>query len=222
MTTHKYEELSAHMLVESLQETSLVYFPVGSMEFHGPHLPLGLDTIHIYNYCLAAVEKTGGVVLPPTYWNANGHVGYPGSMLVRESTFRAIVRDVFDLLADNGVKLVVASTGHWPSKQGVTIARLAREATKKRPETKVIALEPFGCHPSEQEVDHAGELETALMLAVRPDLVHMEMLDKVDDPLAGIGKDTAEGTAERGQAYLDASLACYVETVKETLAELSQ
>lgn len=217
MKTHKYEEVSAHVLMERLQETSLVYFPVGSMEFHGPHLPLGLDSMHAHQFCLAAAEITGGLVLPPTYWGANGHEGYPGSLLVKERTFRAIVRDVFDLLADNGVKLIVATTGHWPARQGKTLERMAKDAMKKRPETTILALHPFRSTPGADTIKHAGKLETSLMLALRPELVHMEKLDEVDDPLNGIGIDTAEGTKEIGEAYLAESLASYTAEVMQAL-----
>ena len=176
MRTHKFEELTAPELTTVLEQTSLVYVPVGSLEFHGPHLPLGMDTIHVYEFCLRAAEQTGGVVLPPTYWNANGHRGWTGSLLVRERTFRAIIRDIFELLFEQGAKLIVASTGHWPTKQGVTIANLAREFMRKHPQTKVLVLDPFGCHPTDPKADHAGKKETSLMLTLRPELVHMDTL----------------------------------------------
>jgi creatinine amidohydrolase/Fe(II)-dependent formamide hydrolase-like protein len=61
MPSHKFEELAADELTEVLNQTSLVYVPIGTLEFHGVHLPLGMDTIHAYEFCLQATEQTGGV-----------------------------------------------------------------------------------------------------------------------------------------------------------------
>jgi creatinine amidohydrolase len=179
-----------------------------------------MDTIHVYEFCLRAAEQTGGVVLPPTYWNANGHVGWTGSLLVRERTFRAIIRDIFALLSGQGVKLIVASTGHWPTKQGVTIAKLAREWMKRHPQTTVLALDPFSCHPVDRRADHAGKKETSLMLAIRPELVHMDTLSKREDVFRGIGKDAVDGNRAFGETYFHASLRNYVEIVKEALNKI--
>jgi len=220
MRTCKYEELSAPEFQQALAETSLVYLPIGSAEFHGRQLPLGMDTIHVYEFCLQAAARTGGVVLPPTYWGAIGHDGWPGSLLIRERTFRALVRDVLELLAEQGVKLVVASTGHHPSRQGVTIAELAREAMKIRPATHVLALDPFTSHPEGAPWDHGGKVETSLMLALRPELVHMQELDGSEEAFAGINPNAVEATTEYGSSYFHASLDNYVSIVKQTLSQL--
>jgi len=220
--TCRFEELTARGMTEALEQTSLVYVPIGSIEFHGPHLPLGMDTIHAYEFCLRAAERTGGLVLPPTYWNANGHVGWPGSLLVSDRTFRALVKDIFRLLAEQHVKLVVATTGHWPARQGKAIDKLAKEAMKKNPDApRILVLDPFGCHPTDKDPGHAGARETSLMLALRPDLVHIETLSEHPDAFDGIGEDAGEGNAKAGREYFNASLDNYVRIVKEALDDLN-
>ena len=220
---HRYEELTAQQLNDALAERSLVFVPIGSMEFHGRHLPLGLDTLHAYEFCTSVARQTGGVVLPPTYWNANGHVGWPGSMLVRERTFRALVRDIIGLLAAQHVRLVVISTGHWPQKQAATIARLAREAMDDLPGSpEILTLDPFGCNPYDSTPGHGGKTETSLMLALRPDLVDMHELEKGEEALAGIGDDAGDGSAEFGRKYFDDSVQNCADIVKEALVTLAQ
>ncbi len=216
---HKFEELTADRLTEVLNETSLVYVPIGTLEFHGVHLPLGMDTIHAYEFCLRAAEQTGGVVLPPSYWGALGHEGWTGSLLIRDETFRALVRDIFELLADQGVRLVVATTGHWPARQGVTIAELAKRAMKSRPECRILALDPFTTNPDDPEADHGGMKETSLMLSIRPDLVHMEKLSAGEEVFKGVGSNCVDGTAEYGLNYFNRSLENYIRQIKEALAE---
>jgi creatinine amidohydrolase len=215
MQSRKYEELTAKELQEALKGKSLVYFPVGSLEFHGPHLPFGFDTLHAYHFCLRAAAETGGIVLPPTFWGTTGHVGWVGSLLVSEETFRGIVRDVFRLLAEQGVKLVVATTGHWPEKQGGMIATIAQEAMKARPQTRVLVLDPFTANPTDRNPGHAGLKETALMMFLRPELVHTNEL-KGEDAFKGIGKDCVDATACFGADYFEASLANFVQAVNET------
>jgi creatinine amidohydrolase len=221
--TCKFEELTAHEATWILKQASLVYVPIGSLEFHGPHLPLGMDTIHSYEFCQRVAERTGGLVLPPTYWNANGHVGWPGSLLVRERTFRALVRDILNLLAEQKVQLVVISTGHWPAKQGVAIAKVANEVMRKNPNApRILVLDPFGCHPTDKDPGHAGMKETSLMLALRPELVHMDKLSETPDAFDGIGEDAGDGNADFGGEYFNASLQNCVNIVKEALSELAQ
>ena len=131
MTYYKYEELSSSQFLQALETMSLVYVPVGSLEYHGPHLPLGMDTIHAYEFCLQVARQTGGIVLPPSYWGAVGHDGWTGSLLISKETFHALISDILRLLAQQGVKLIVVTTGHHPDVQGKAIADIAQESMRK-------------------------------------------------------------------------------------------
>lgn len=219
MKYYKYEELSALQFAQALQEISLVYVPVGSLEFHGPHLPLGMDTIHAYEFCMQVARNTGGIVLPPSYWGAVGHDAWKGSLLISEETFRALMHDVFRLLAEQGVKLIIATTGHHPSHQGKTIAEIAQESMSKNPSTRILALDPYGTNPNDVKADHAGKKETSLMLAIRPELVHMNELHG-DDTFKGIGEDCVDGTEEFGRRYIKASVENCTFIVKEAWNDL--
>jgi len=66
-------------------------------------------------------------------------------------------------------------------------------------------LDPYGTNPEDEKADHAGKKETSLMLAIRPELVHMnELLG--DDAFVGIWRDCVDGTEEFGTGYLRASV----------------
>jgi creatinine amidohydrolase len=212
-SSQRWEELSATELVKALEQTSLVYVPIGTLEFHGAHLPLGTDAIHAHEFCLAAAQRTGGVVLPPTHWSPHGHEGWPGSLLVREETFRSLLTDVFTLLCEQGVKLIVACTGHYPSKQDPAIRKIADDVVQRFPETRTLVLGPW-CHPSDPSADHGGKKETALMLALRPSLVHMERLSG-QEAMRGIAASAVEGTAPFGRDYFSAEVENFVSKVNE-------
>jgi creatinine amidohydrolase len=201
--------------MERLEEASIAYVPIGTLEFHGPHLPLGTDAIHAYEFCLVAARRTGGVVLPVTPWSPHGHERWPGSLLVRESTFQALVTDIFALLSEQGVKVIVACTGHWPARQEPAIRKIADDVMAQSPQTRILVLGPW-CHPADPSADHGGKKETSLMLALKPELVHMDRLEG-EDAMRGIGESAVEGTAAFGKAYLAAELENFVTQVNELL-----
>jgi creatinine amidohydrolase/Fe(II)-dependent formamide hydrolase-like protein len=64
-------------------------------------------------------------------------------------------------------------------------------------------LDPLTIHPTEARVEHAGKIETSVMLHLRPDLVHMERLS-APDALKAITADCVEATAEYGKAWFEA------------------
>ncbi|RLE97668.1 MAG: creatininase family protein, partial [Thermoprotei archaeon] len=65
----KWEELTSTDLENINKETTVVILPVGSIEVHGPHLPLGTDTFIIYYVALKAAEEENAIVLPPLFYS---------------------------------------------------------------------------------------------------------------------------------------------------------
>ncbi len=98
----RYEEMRVGELAAAQAEASLVYVPIGSLEYHGWHLPTGFDAMHAHALCLRAAEQTGGVVLPATFWGTEGHVAFAGSLLLRPDTLAALVRDALMRLTERG------------------------------------------------------------------------------------------------------------------------
>jgi len=213
----RWEEISASELKEALERKSLVYLPIGTLEFHGVHLPLATDAIHAHDFCLAAAAQTGGVVLPPSHWSPHGHEKWPGSMLIREETFRALMTDIFTRLAEQEIKWVVACTGHYPAKQEPAIRSIASGVMEKFPKTRIVVLGPW-CHPADPTADHGGKKETSLMLALRPKWVHLKRLTGPES-FRGVGKNAVDGTARFGQDYFDSEVRRFVEQLNKTMQE---
>jgi len=216
-SVHKWEEMSASELQAALERKSLVYVPIGTLEFHGVHLPLATDAIHAYDFCLAAAARTGGVVLPVSHWSPHGHEKWPGSMLIREETFRALITDVFTRLAEQEIRWVVASTGHYPEKQEPAIRAIAGAVMERHPKTRIVVSGPW-CHPEDSTADHGGKKETSLILALRPQSVHMKRLEE-PDAFRGVGKDAVEGTAGYGRGYFEAEVKRFVELLDKAMQE---
>lgn len=215
----RYEELRPDQLDAARQEAPLVYVPIGSLEYHGWHLPVGFDAMHAYALCLRAAERTGGVVLPPTFWGTRGHERFRGSLLLKEATIAALARDILERLAERGYRLIVLFTGHWPEVQGGLLRRVAEEFAGLRPDIRVLVLDPFNLHPTDTHAEHAGCIETSAMLHLRPDLVDMSALS---DPAAleAISQDCVAATAELGERRAEEVLGALVEAVREGLSAL--
>lgn len=163
--------------------------PVGSTEQHGPHAPLGTDTLNAVSVAEGAADRyessisdgTGGtgervLVTPPIPVGiAEEHRQFDGTLWVQPDTFRAYVRETAASLASHGIDRVVFVNGHGGNIDalGETAAGLSREGT-----IYALAFTWFnavGDHSS--DMGHGGPLETALLRATHPDLVREEHLE---------------------------------------------
>ena len=106
-----YEFVRPARMRQVLEETPIVFLPVGCMEYHGPHLPLGVDMLTADAICHRTAEVTGGVVLPPL-WLASGVLPLPHSITVDTAVLRAAVRPILRQLAEGGFKAIIVFSGH--------------------------------------------------------------------------------------------------------------
>src|SRR5512135_3367460 len=111
-----FEETMAHMtyvqIEEAAREGTLVIFPVGVIEEHGPHLPLAVDTYGAYlqaKLIKGELEKKGipSLIAPPFYWGINNATGsFIGSFSVREETMVNVLWDAMASLKRWGFEKV--------------------------------------------------------------------------------------------------------------------
>jgi creatinine amidohydrolase len=202
MTTKaSYEELTPREFKERLAAAPIAYLPLGTLEWHGEHLPLGSDGIQSRGFFVELANRVGGIVLPMLFvgpdrrqtedgrelygmdiCRAKAYPAYPDQQLpgsaywVDEELFKQLLESVLARLARAGFKIVVGH-GHGPSTQ---LFRVNSEDWGER-----FGLKLFTCWRSQEEerdglgiqTDHAGANETSLVMALRPDLVQMENLD---------------------------------------------
>jgi len=146
--------------------------PVGALDQHGPHLPLGTGTI-IADHVASELSRRLGILRAPTFAygvNLRGSGRFPGTAGLRRKTLHRAVNEIFASWEDHGVTefLVVTASRSEPHIDALLMA-LTSEAR-----TTVIDL--FALDVSEHrsggaEPEHAGEIETSLLLHIRPDLV---------------------------------------------------
>jgi len=161
--------------VARMKRKPVVLLPVGAVEQHGPHLPLGADTIQPLHVLERVAAKAGAILAPPIpYGVVATSRPFPGSLSVSFDALRAYVRDVLSELVRNGFRRVVVVSGH---AEGVHLAAL-RTAAKEvvdRGGADVTVLSDYeiiyGSEFAEEGEGHAGKLETSRLLVHRPDLV---------------------------------------------------
>lgn len=231
----RYTELRPHQFRERLGEHPLAYLPLGTLEWHGEHLPLGSDGIISEGLMAECAREYGGIVMPPI------HLGPDRSKLEDDSSilqgmdyadsttpnrqldgscywvsngfFMVLVDAILAQLKRAGFKAVFAD-GHGPSRNSWCQNLKEREAR--------FGLKLFGVSEElrpvwKSQMDHAAKNESSLVAAIRPDLVDLTRLDPERSvwPQGVGGEDPRDATAEYGKECMRVS----IDALKKVLGE---
>lgn len=195
--------------------------PIGALEWHGPHLPLGLDGIVADAFCRRLADALDGVLLP-CLWTPVTTLPHPASLQVSTTTFRALIDDTLEALSD--AECVFLVTGHYAQGHVIELYDAAERTMTRRPGCRVLAGSPLELLGDEALLDHAGWAEAAQLLALRPDLVRLKALPKEHTPQhhAVLGRSPHDASAEDGEGLIsravDAWRAWYAENSPDLLA----
>src|SRR5689334_12049248 len=112
-----WKELTVEELRAKAAADAIVILPVASMEQHGPHLPVGVDTILTEGVCRAGAEQAASevpVVVAPTVWcgMAEHHMAFGGTFTFDIPTYRAVLLAFLQSIARHGFKKVLIVNGH--------------------------------------------------------------------------------------------------------------
>jgi creatinine amidohydrolase len=177
-----WEDLSMPGFETQLQQTQTVILPLGSLEEHGPHLPLGTDTFHAVEVARRVAELKPVVVAPPVFYGmCRSTREHPGTLSISGDTLRALLVDVGREFYRIGLRNLVFISGHAGGTHISAIVEAGERLLAELPEARIAVvnlLELLREVLSEQPHliqtkgdSHAGEVETAVMLAAYPDLV---------------------------------------------------
>ncbi|MCW2757094.1 MAG: hypothetical protein JWO46_840 [Nocardioidaceae bacterium] len=185
------ERLSPQQIEARLAGAPVAYLPLGTLEFHGPHLPVGLDALTAHGICLAAAELSGGIVLPAFYHGVGGeHTDYPWTIMSgAPDAIEALLGETLARLCELGVQRAVILSGHFADEQRGLVMRVADDWNARESTMSVVAR-TLGQVPEPPVVpDHAGRFESLVLHALHPDLVHVELLPDVETHPAPAGED---------------------------------
>ena len=185
------DRLSPAQIEERLAAASVVYIPLGSLEFHGPHLPIGLDALTAYGLCLRAAETSGGIVLPVIHSAVGGeHSRYPWTIMSdAPAAIETLLDETLTRLSDFGVRRAVLLSGHVADEQRDLITRVAERWNASDAPLRAVARTLGQVPGSPVAPDHAGRFESLLLHALAPELVHVDALPDPETHPAPAGED---------------------------------
>lgn len=176
--TRQLELLRPGQIASEMARCPRVWLPLGTIEYHSHHLPVGLDGLQAHGLCLDAAELAGGLVYPPLWWGTGGgHGAYPWTvMMPDQSELAALLRQTLTRLQAFGVLQVVLFTGHFADEQLAMIAGLASDWNAQNGALQALALGVNGNADALLPADHAGRFETTLLAAYQRQTVDMALL----------------------------------------------
>ena len=234
MPTVKYTDLLPSTFKQRMKQHPIAYLPLGTLEWHGEHLPLGADSIQSEALMIEAAKRFGGIVMPPLFLgpdrrqdNEDGtyligmdyakstspHQQLPGSCYwVSYDFFKQLLAVTLEQLKRAGFTTVFAD-GHGPSR---------RAWNEMIPQfEKQFGLRLIGIGDELKERwgymnDHAALNETSITKYVRPDLVDLSVFKQgSDSPLVGVnGEHPYNATEENGKLAFENALLLLEELIK--------
>jgi creatinine amidohydrolase len=182
---YRYEEFTWPEVRDAVAENRVAVLPVGTVEQHGPHLPLVTDVLTATEMSRKAVERMPreAVLMPPVYYSFNEHhLDFPGTIAVEGPTIVNYVTDIGKSLAHHGFRKILLVNGHGSNVPFLDVA--ARNITNRSEAICAMvswwSLIPRAVLSELRESEfpggmaHGCELETSVLLYLRGDLVQFE------------------------------------------------
>lgn len=169
----RYAELRPDALAIIRRKTPVAFLPWGALEWHGPHLPLGIDGTIAEAVAERVARRVGGVLLPTTWWPAAA-IPSADTLAVRGETIQALWDDIFASLAQAGWHIVVVISGVYSPGQDLALMAAAQRAIAEH-HLLALVVPPLAL-VDEEMLDRAGLWESSLLMAIRPDQVALDAL----------------------------------------------
>ena len=225
-----WQDLTMPEFEAAREKSRTVILPVGSLEEHGPHLPLGTDLFHALELARRVAKETGALVAPPVYFGiCRSTREHPGTVSISGETLRALVKDLGREFGRQGFCSLVIISGHAGGTHMAALLEAGEALLEELPQIRVAVVnildllrEVLGENPqlvTTKGDAHAGEVETALMLAARPHLVkgtapaewpkfpkYILVRDKRRYWPGGVWGDPAPAKAAQGEEILQAEV----------------
>jgi creatinine amidohydrolase len=183
------EEMNAVQVKRNINEKTIAILVFGACENHGDHMPFGSDfifPIELAKRIAGKLDKKNSIILPAIPYGVSLHHNeFQMTMSLEPQTLVRVIEDLFRSIIKNGIRRILIINGHDGNIAPIEIA--ARTIKDKHPEAVISCLEAWwilvgeitrGLFEVWHGLGHGGEAETSAMLAVRPDLVHLDSAPK--------------------------------------------
>ncbi len=226
MRTVQFELLRPGEIVAERERCPIVYVPIGPLEWHSLHLPMGTDPLNATIVAHEVAKRVGGVVLPTFYWGTERErppeaardlgfketdyvvgMDFPANLIpslyCREEYLALLVRELLDRLVRLQYQLIVIVNGHGALNQVQTLERLAKEFTANSPAKVLLQMAWATGGTFELGSGHADVGETSVMMAHFPESVDMSALPPASEPLHVYDFAIVDDKTFRGQPQPD-------------------
>lgn len=240
------EELTAVQFKEAVKKSSqTAILPIGVLEKHGPHMPLGTDVYTAREMALRAAEMEYAVVFPWYYFSQINEARHqPGTIAYSPELIWKVLQETLNELSRNGFKKIIIINGHGGNAAFLEYFAISQLSEKRdyalywyKPayDREVIKqAEAVSMHDPVNQ--HAGNRETSMVESIVPELVHPDLagtqqgvdLDRIsnlDHVYTGIwwyasfpnhyAGDGSKATAEAGQLIMDSIVAQFADVIKD-------
>lgn len=207
----RYGTRRADELRDAAKRDAIVIMPVASIEQHGPHLPVFVDSLLATEIAERAAMQLGAsepVLVAPCMWHglAEHHMSFGGTFTLDFPAFLSVLRCLCGSLVRHGFRRIALLNGHGGNEAAlrVVVDELARDF-----EAPIVTLtywraaaEAFaGILEDQENVRHACEAETSMMLALRPDLVRDDLLGEAVGPQRASAPEIVGSAVHRWHAF---------------------
>ena len=221
----RLQMLRPQQVLSEKSRAPLAFLPLGPLEWHGPHLPLGVDPLNAEAVAVRVAQEVGGVVVPTLYVGTERErppamleaLGFSGDEYIVGMDFPAnsmpsyyhaegilaiIVRSWLDLLMRQGYRVVALVNGHTAENHLYALERLAVEYSNGGPMQVLVLVPVPGFTRDDWSYSHATAGETSVMLAAAPDAVDLSTLP-TEGPLRNTDHAIVDDQTFRGSPTPD-------------------
>lgn len=247
MSGVQYERLRPAQIVERRTACPVAYLPVGTIEWHGEHNPVGLDTLKMHALLIRCAEDIGGLVFPPLYYGESREQALmeanagdrnriaektglspenfaPGYMVEtvaeQNRNYHNLLIHIFHEIRSLGFTVLVVGGGHYPLLDHARSAAAAFHQEQSRPKMLVWAMSGYELVQGQFDPcgDHAGKWETSLLMHLDPGMQDLTTLPE-DRSEAPIGASN-NGIQESSAEFGARAADAIVGKVRERVSHL--
>jgi len=171
-------EMTRDEFAEAVKKDPVGIFVIGAVEAHGPHLPLNADTVQPEWVAEELARRIENVLVFPSinYGLHSSTKNMPGTVSITFDTMRSLLYDVLVSAHEKGIHKFLVMTGHAGSGHMTACSEACKRFVRET-DCKVMFLTDYDIAADSPDMEgirgdgHGGMLETARVLAIRPDLV---------------------------------------------------
>jgi len=206
----RYERLRPAQIVARREACPVAYLPIGTIEWHGEHNPVGLDTLKMHRLLELCAQRIGGLVFPPLYYGENREQalmeanaadreqiaakmglsadnfapGYMyGSIADQNTTYHLLLLHIMHEIRSLGFRVLVVGAGHYPLIDHARAAAAIFHQTQPSDRRMIVwAMSGYELVRGQFEPcgDHAGKWETSLLMYLDPGMQDLSVLPSRD------------------------------------------